>query len=38
VTIPVSQIERITEDTVYLKLDKKSIEALPVIPVRRGLW
>jgi sporulation protein YlmC with PRC-barrel domain len=37
VAIPVSQIERVAEDTVYLKLDKKSIEALPVIPVRRGL-
>lgn len=35
VTIPVSQIDHIEEDTVYLKLDKRSIEALPAIPVRR---
>jgi hypothetical protein len=35
VTIPVSQIERIEEDAVHLKLDKRSIEALPAIPVRR---
>jgi sporulation protein YlmC with PRC-barrel domain len=35
VTIPVSQIDRIEEDTVYLKLDKHSVEMLPTIPVRR---
>ena len=35
VTIPVSHIDRIEEDTVYLKLDKHSIEALPAIPIRR---
>ncbi len=35
VTIPVSAIDRIEEDTVYLKLDKRSIEALPTIPIRR---
>ncbi len=35
VTIPVSQIARIEEDTVYLKLDKHSIGALPAIPIRR---
>jgi sporulation protein YlmC with PRC-barrel domain len=35
VTVPVSQIERIEEDTVYLKLDKHSIGALPTIPIRR---
>jgi sporulation protein YlmC with PRC-barrel domain len=35
VTIPVSQIDHIEEDTVYLKLDQHSIEALPAIPVRR---
>jgi sporulation protein YlmC with PRC-barrel domain len=37
VTIPVSEIEKITEDAVYLKLDKKAIEKLPAIPVKR-LW
>jgi sporulation protein YlmC with PRC-barrel domain len=36
VTIPVSEIDRVEEDTVYLKLNKQSIEALPSIPVRRG--
>jgi uncharacterized protein YrrD len=35
VTIPVSQIERIEEGAVYLKLDRKRIGALPTIPVRR---
>jgi sporulation protein YlmC with PRC-barrel domain len=35
VTIPVSEIRKITEVAVYLKLDKKSIEKLPAIPVER---
>ena len=35
VTIPVSEIDRIEENTVYLELDKHSIEALPAIPVQR---
>jgi sporulation protein YlmC with PRC-barrel domain len=35
VTIPVSEIERIEEDHVYLKLDKHSIEELPSVPMRR---
>jgi sporulation protein YlmC with PRC-barrel domain len=35
VTIPVSQIDHIEEDTVYLKLDKASIEALPAVAARR---
>jgi sporulation protein YlmC with PRC-barrel domain len=35
VTIPVSEIERIGENTVHLKMAKRQIEALPVIPVRR---
>jgi sporulation protein YlmC with PRC-barrel domain len=35
VTIPVSEIDRMGEDTVHLKMDKRSIEALPAIPVRR---
>jgi hypothetical protein len=37
VTIPVSHIDRIEEDTVYLKLDKHSVEALPAIPIRERL-
>jgi hypothetical protein len=35
ITVPVSQIERVYEDTIYLKLDKKSIEALPTTPIQR---
>ncbi len=38
VTIPISQIDRIEANNVYLKLDKQSIEALPAVPVRRGIW
>jgi sporulation protein YlmC with PRC-barrel domain len=35
VTIPVSAIDHLGEDTVYLKLDKQGIEDLPTIPIRR---
>ncbi len=35
VTIPVSQIERIARDTVFLKLNKEDVEQLPSIHVRR---
>jgi sporulation protein YlmC with PRC-barrel domain len=35
VTIPVSHIERIEEDTVHLNVTKKDIEALPAIPIQR---
>jgi len=35
VAIPVSAIDRIEKDTVYLKLDKKAIESLPSESVRR---
>jgi sporulation protein YlmC with PRC-barrel domain len=38
VTIPVSDIERIEEDTVHLNLHKKEIEALPTIRVHRSRW
>lgn len=34
VTIPVVQIDHMKDDTVYLKLDKHSIGALPATPVR----
>lgn len=34
VTIPMSEIDRVEEDGVYLKLDKRSIENLPSIPLR----
>jgi sporulation protein YlmC with PRC-barrel domain len=36
VTIPVSAIDSIDEDIVYLKLDKRDIEALPTVPIRRS--
>lgn len=35
VTIPVSKIDKIDEDAVYLKLDKKAVAELPAIPVTR---
>lgn len=35
VDIPVAEIDHIEENVVHLKLDKKSIEALPFIPLRR---
>ena len=35
VTIPVSEINKITDEAVYLKLDKNTIETLPTVPVRR---
>jgi hypothetical protein len=37
VTIPVSGIERITDNAVYLNLGKEVIAALPTVPVRR-IW
>jgi hypothetical protein len=36
VTIPVSEIERITDDAVYLKLGKKVIATLPTVAMRRS--
>lgn len=36
VTIPVSEIDRVEEGTVHLKLDKRQIEALPAIPLDRS--
>ena len=36
ISIPVSEIKRIAENVVYLKLDKRQIEALPAIRVRRS--
>ena len=37
VAISISEIERLREDTVYLRLDKHSIGELPSVPVRRWL-
>ncbi len=36
ITLPISAIDRLEEDTVYLRLDKKAIERLPSIPVKRA--
>ena len=36
VCIPVSQIERIEEKVVYLNIDKKAIESMPSVPVKRS--
>jgi sporulation protein YlmC with PRC-barrel domain len=33
IAIPISEIDRIEEDTVYLKLSKDEVEALPAAPV-----
>ena len=33
ITIPVSQIDYVDEDTIYLKLDRQSVEALPTTPI-----
>jgi hypothetical protein len=35
ITIPISQIDHIVEGTIYLKLDRQSIEKLPTTPVER---
>ena len=35
VTLPVSEIDYLLEDTVYLKLDKREVESLPAVPVKR---
>jgi hypothetical protein len=35
ITIPVSQIDRVSEDVIYLKLDGKSVEELPTAPIQR---
>ena len=35
VTVPVSDVEFCDADTVYLKLDKAAIKALPIVPVKR---
>ena len=35
VTIPVSEIDKITDEAVHLKLDKDAIATLPSVPLRR---
>jgi sporulation protein YlmC with PRC-barrel domain len=36
VSIPVGQIDRYQDNTVYLKMNKHAIEALPTIPIHRS--
>jgi len=36
VTIPVSEIDRIEADRIFLKLDKHAVGELPAVPVKRG--
>jgi sporulation protein YlmC with PRC-barrel domain len=36
VTVPIGQIKSVSGDTVYLKLDKSAVGALPAMKVRRG--
>jgi uncharacterized membrane protein len=35
IALPISAIDRLEDDTIYLKLDKQAIERLPSIPVKR---
>jgi hypothetical protein len=35
VAIPVSAIESVGEDVIWLKIDKEAIGALPAVPVKR---
>ena len=35
ITIPISQIDRINEGTIYLKLDRQRVEELPTTPIQR---
>lgn len=35
VAIPVSAVDIVDEDTIYLKLDKKAVKALPAVPIKR---
>lgn len=38
VTIPVSKIERVDADTVFLNIDKKAIEDMPAVALKRFPW
>jgi len=38
VSIPVSKIDRIEKDSVYLKIGKQEVEALPTLPIHRSGW
>ena len=36
ITIPVSLIDSVDEDTIYLTVDRQTLEALPTTPIQRG--
>jgi sporulation protein YlmC with PRC-barrel domain len=38
VSIPVSQIDHIESDSVFLKISKSDVEALPTLPIQRSRW
>jgi sporulation protein YlmC with PRC-barrel domain len=38
VSIPVSKIDRIDKDSVYLKIGKQEVEALTTLPIHRSGW
>ena len=38
VTLPLSAIDYVQEDTVYLKLDRQAVKQLPTIPLKRHHW
>ena len=38
VTVSIGEIDRIEQDTVFLKLDKKSVHSLPDVPTSRRYW
>ena len=38
VTIPVADIERAEVDTVFLKIDKKAVKALPTVALKKYPW
>lgn len=38
ITIPVTEIEKAEMDTVYLKIDKDAVEALPTVALKKFHW
>jgi hypothetical protein len=38
ITIPVTAIEKAEMDTVYLKIDKDAVEALPTVALKKYPW
>jgi hypothetical protein len=38
VTIPVSEIERVEVDTIFLKIDKDAVEKLPAVALKKFAW